>query len=100
MFPYTEKCIESEYDIQNNDLSYKINPKCQNTFNCLKTVGKPRKIETFKNDNFLFCILYKFHNSYFVVFVTSVIWGFLDFGVFFLFIYIHIYITRVGLLHV
>ena len=32
MFLYTEKYTESESDIQNNDLLYKINPKCQNTF--------------------------------------------------------------------
>ena len=32
MFPYTEKCNESESDIQNNNLLYKIHPKCQNMF--------------------------------------------------------------------
>ena len=37
MFPYTEKYEESEYDIQNNNLLYKIHPKCQNTFECLET---------------------------------------------------------------
>ena len=32
MFPYTVKYTESGYDIQNNDLLYKIDQECQNTF--------------------------------------------------------------------
>ena len=40
MFPYRVKYTESEYDIQNNDLSYKINQKYQNTF---EHFGKYRK---------------------------------------------------------
>ena len=35
MFPYRVQYTESEYGIQNNDLLYKINPKCQNTFELL-----------------------------------------------------------------
>ena len=31
MFPYRVECTDSEYDIQNNDLLYKIHPKHQNT---------------------------------------------------------------------
>ena len=32
MFPYRVKYTESEYDIQNNNLLYKIAPQCQNTY--------------------------------------------------------------------
>ena len=32
MFPYRVKYTESEYDIQNNNLFYKIHQQCQNTF--------------------------------------------------------------------
>ena len=35
MFPYRLKYTESEYDIQNNDLLYKIDQKIQNTFEIL-----------------------------------------------------------------
>ena len=70
MFPYSVKYTESESDIQNIDLLYKIKQKCQNTF------GNVEKIENFKNKiNFLCCIIYNLHNSYFEKFV---IWGFLS----------------------
>ena len=36
MFPYRVTYTESEYDIQNNDLLYKIHPKCQNIFEILE----------------------------------------------------------------
>ena len=39
MFPYTVKYTESEYDIQNNNLLYKIDQKHQNTFELLKDFG-------------------------------------------------------------
>ena len=45
MFPYRVKYNESEYDIQNNDLLYKIDQKCQNTFDCLENVGKFEKLK-------------------------------------------------------
>ena len=45
MFPYTEKYIESEADIQNNNLLYKLDQQCQNTFEFLETFGKNRKIQ-------------------------------------------------------
>ena len=35
MFRYTVKHTESEYDIQNNDLLYKIDQQYQNTFDFL-----------------------------------------------------------------
>ena len=38
MFPYRVKYNESESDIQKkNDLLYKVDPKCQNTFDELRT---------------------------------------------------------------
>ena len=40
MFPYTKKYAESESDIQNNSLLYKIHPKCQNTFDLCDLFGK------------------------------------------------------------
>ena len=39
MFQYRVKYTESEYDIQNNDSLYKIDPKHQNAFEFLKTFG-------------------------------------------------------------
>ena len=35
MFPYRDKYTESESDTQNNDLFYKIDQKCQTTFEIL-----------------------------------------------------------------
>ena len=43
MFPYRVKYTESEYDIQNNDLLYKIEQQFQNTYEVLKNVGKSEK---------------------------------------------------------
>ena len=42
MFPYRVEYTESESDIQNNKLLYKIDQACQNTFNILEN-GKCRK---------------------------------------------------------
>ena len=36
MFPYRFKYTESEYDIQNNGLLYKIDQTCQNIFDVLE----------------------------------------------------------------
>ena len=91
MFPYTVKYTESESDIQICNLLYKNRPNTPKYFrkfgNCWK---RPKTFYKFK---FLFCVLYKLHNSCFVFFVKFVSLGFWDF-------YIYIYITRVGLLHV
>ena len=38
MFPYRVEYTESEYIIQNNDLLYKIDKKCQNTFDFLENI--------------------------------------------------------------
>ena len=75
MFPYTVKYNESESIIQNNNLLYKIDQKCQNIFD----LGE--KLEMFENNQkirFWFCDLYNFHNSYFVFFV---IFGFGGLGI-------------------
>ena len=55
MFQYNVKYTESEYDIQNNELLYKIHQKHPNAFEMLE-ISKNKKIEL------IFCILYKFHN--------------------------------------
>ena len=66
MFPYRVEYTESEYDIQDNDLLYKINKNAK----IYSKVWKISKIiETFK---FVVCYMYKFHNLYFVIFVDFV----------------------------
>ena len=87
MFPYRVKYTESESDIQNNNLLYKLDPKCQNTFDCFKMLENNCNIKK-KN---IFCYMYKLHNSYLVFLEKFVILGFCDF---------FLYSTRVGLLHV
>ena len=67
MFPYTDIYTESESDIQNINLLYKIHQTCQNTFEYLEHF---KKIKTFK---IVFYYLYKLHSSYFVFFGISVI---------------------------
>ena len=54
------KYTESEYDIQNNNLLYKIHQKCQNTFEMWDFFAK------FKKHLFLFYYMYQFHKPYFV----------------------------------
>ena len=84
MFPYRVKYTESESDIQNNDLLYKINPKYQNTFDLLENVGK---FEKEQKKHVLFCSMYKLHNSYFVSVLIFCI--FCNFGiVVFLYLYV------------
>ena len=67
MFPYRVKYNESESDIQNNDLLYKIHQKHQNTSKLLE------QFETIQKLKVLFGILYKLHNLYFVIFGKYVI---------------------------
>ena len=73
MFPYRVKSAESEYDIQNSNFLYKINQKHQNTFDVFEFVWKRSK-RRIKHIKLLLCILYNFHNSYFVMFVSFAIW--------------------------
>ena len=61
MFPYTVKYTDSEYDIQNNNLLYKIHRQCQNTFIFVWKIWRTNH----RKCQFLICILYNFHNSYF-----------------------------------
>ena len=56
MFPYRAKYTKSEYDIQNNDLLYKIDQQFQNTFNFLYFGGKIRNISKNKILHFILCI--------------------------------------------
>ena len=53
MFPYTVKYTESEYDIQNNDLLYKIDQQWQNTFDFSTFLENFEKVQ-----NVQICILY------------------------------------------
>ena len=71
MFPYRVKYNESESDIQNNDLLYKVYHKFQNTFEYWKT-----KFEKEKLFYFVICISYIIHIWNYYVFVKFVIWGF------------------------
>ena len=72
MFRYRVQYADYESDIQNNDLLYKIDPKCQTNFDFGENVRNTRANQKLKNS---FCNIHKLHNSYFVVFV---IFGFLD----------------------
>ena len=45
MFPYRVKYTESESDIQNNDLLYKIDQQCQNTFEKLEKWNVSKKLK-------------------------------------------------------
>ena len=67
MAAYTEY-TESESDIQNDDLLYKTLQKHQNTLEILVFWWKVEKSKI----AFLFCYIYKFHNSYFVIFGISI----------------------------
>ena len=67
MFPYTVKYTESESDIQNINVLYKIHQQYQNTFDTFVQKGK-----ILQKNKLVLGILYKLHNSYFVVFVIVV----------------------------
>ena len=71
MFLYRVKYADSESDIKNNDLLYKIDQQCQNTFDVLEPFKKITKT------HFLFCYIYKLHNSHFVV-----VWNVCKFSIF------------------
>ena len=71
MFPYTVKYTESEHDIQNSNLLYKIHRKHQNAFDILEYFGKMTTGKIFYSS-------YNFHNSYFVMLVSFVVWVFWD----------------------
>ena len=64
MFPDRVKYTESESDIQNNDLLYKIDQQCQNAFDILEKFGKTRENQKsifFKKIDFkLISVLWRF----------------------------------------
>ena len=72
MFPSRVKYTESEYDIQNKSLLYKIDHRFQNTLQILYKFKKK-----------MFCNVYKLHYSYFVIFVNLCIFG--NFCIFYIF---------------
>ena len=47
MFLYRVKYTDSEYDIQNNDLLYRIDQTCQNTFELLEFFENVQKHQMF-----------------------------------------------------
>ena len=51
MFPYKVKYTESEYDIQNNYLLYKIDQQCQNTFEILENKKRENQKSIFFKKN-------------------------------------------------
>ena len=65
---------------KNTNLLCKIHQKHQNTFqksSFFKNIKKTQVSKHFKSVKLLFCILYNYHNSYFVIFVVFVILVFL-----------------------
>ena len=94
MFPYRVNYNESEYDIQNDDLLYKIHPKHQTTFEMLENIGnyiKPKITNKYIIVYFVICISYTTQISIIFVFVGNV--GSLYFLYFYI-IYIYIYTCR------
>ena len=67
MFLYRVKYTESEYDIQDNDLLYKLDQQCQNTFQKLENRTFKKKILFFY---FVICINCIIHILYCFVFVV------------------------------
>ena len=68
MSPYRVQYNESEYDILNYIFFYKNIKKKQNTFETLENLKKHSEKNKRNNskNHLLFCIMYKFHNSYFI----------------------------------
>ena len=84
MLLYRVEYTESECDIQNNDLLYKLDRQCQNISELLVIFEKYINKTKFVSSN-----LYKLHNSCFVVFVIFVNLIFL----YFLYLYIlHVHV--------
>ncbi len=67
MFPYRVKYTESESDIQNYNLFYNNTKNAKILSKMWKTIRTFEKIYI-KKVIVLFCNMYKFHNSYFVIF--------------------------------
>ena len=74
MFPYTVNYTESESDIQNNNLLYKMDQACQNTFEILKSKSTvyPPKTDThrrFRTRNRILEPVRNFYKKYIVLFL-------------------------------
>ena len=67
MSPYRFQYNESESDIQNFNFLYKNTKKAKTLSKTLKK-WKVSKIQIVQKPNILFCILYTFHNSYFLLY--------------------------------
>ena len=96
MFPHRVQNNESEYDIQNNNFFYNIakHAKTLSDFCKMMNICVQKTIEKKEKHKILFCIMYKFQNSYFVPFVNFAILRFYTlYFLYFLFLYIlYIYI--------
>ena len=61
MFPYRVKYTDYESDTQNNDLLYKTDQKCQNTFENFEFFRENQKSIFFKNSDFkMISVLWRF----------------------------------------
>ena len=90
MFPYRVKYTESETDIQNINLLYKIDPQCQNTFDFLG------KIENVQKHKELFFIWYTFHNFY-NIWILGLLYTCIWINIY---IYIYIYIDTYNYIYI
>ena len=68
MFPYTVKYTESEHDIQNINVLYKVHQKCQNAFETLDSFEQIRKNSKSLNCQFVLYINSINHILYFCKF--------------------------------
>ena len=66
MFSYRVKYNESEYDIKDNNLLYKIDQKCQKTFDLFEQIG------TFLKKSNSYFIIYIYIVSIFCIFVSFI----------------------------
>ena len=64
MIIYTEKYTESEYDIQNDNLKYKIHQKCRNIFEGIVFSKFSKNRKTKKKEQF---------TIFFITYISSII---------------------------
>ena len=94
MFPYRVKQAESEYDIQNNDLLYNIDPKMPKYFQQNRNCRKVWETSNISNLYFIFYISSIIHICIFCNCWTLGILGFYIFCIFIYFIYCAVVRTR------